>query len=92
MGLGVNGGNMRWLLRFFGYYKIDYGFSCGRHWMEIDGKIVAQTAGDDVWLRDEDVHALVVGTIGAGHGWELTVRDLHGNAIPPFEFKFGRYI
>jgi hypothetical protein len=49
---------MNWLLRLFGYYKIDYGYACGRHWIEIDGKVIAQTSGDDVWLRDEDVHRL----------------------------------
>jgi hypothetical protein len=54
---------MRRFLKLFGYYKIDYGFSCGRHWIEIDGKVVAQTPGDDVWLRDEDVAALVKGTL-----------------------------
>lgn len=35
--------------------KIDYGFSCGRHWISINGKIIAQTPGDDVWMRDADV-------------------------------------
>lgn len=46
------------ILRYFGYYKIDYGFSCGRHWISIGGKILAQTPGDAVWMRDEDVHRL----------------------------------
>lgn len=46
------------VLAHFGYYKITYGFACGRHWMEINGKVVAQTAGDDVYLRDEDVRKL----------------------------------
>lgn len=47
------------LLRKFGYYTIDYGFATGRHWIAIDGKIIAQTAGDDVWLRDEDVERII---------------------------------
>lgn len=46
---------MRKLLKFFGYYAIDYGCSCGRWWIEIDGKTIAQTSGDDLFLRDEDV-------------------------------------
>lgn len=56
---------IRALLRRFGYYKINYGFACGRHWLEIDGKIIAQTDGDDVYMRDADVCDLVRGTIGA---------------------------
>jgi hypothetical protein len=47
--------NMKWLLKKFGFYQIEYGFACGRHWIEIDGKVIAQTLGDDIWMRDEDV-------------------------------------
>ena len=50
---------IRALLCLFGFYHIDYGFACGRHWMSIDGKIIAQTKGDDCWMRDEDVHRLI---------------------------------
>jgi len=70
------------ILRYFGYYKIDYGFSCGRHWMSIDGKVVAQTSGDDVYLHDEDVHKLVYYTIDKGKHWrepvdyEQLIRDM----------------
>ena len=53
--------------------KIDYGFSCGRHWIKIDGKMIAQTPGDDVWMKDEDVcdlaRAIVPGCI-----WEKAYR------------------
>ena len=56
---------IRWILRQFGFYKIDYGLACGRHWMEIDGQVIAQTESDAVWLRDEDVVWLVKGTLGA---------------------------
>lgn len=49
---------IRWLLWKFGYLKVDYGFSCGRHWIKIDGKVIAQTPGDDVWLRDEEITLL----------------------------------
>lgn len=58
-----------WLLRFFGYYRIDYGFSCGRHWMTINGKTIAQTAGDAVWMRDEDVHRLGYAVLDHGKHW-----------------------
>ena len=45
----------RWLLRKFGFVRINHGFACGRHWVSIDGKVLAQTAGDSVPLRDGDV-------------------------------------
>jgi predicted amidohydrolase len=41
-----------------GYHTIDYGFSCGRHWVEIDGKVICQTEGDDLYLADADVAAI----------------------------------
>ena len=56
-------------LRRYGYLKVDYGFSCGRHWLEIDGKMIAQTSGDDVWLRDEDIHRLGYAIIDHGKYW-----------------------
>jgi hypothetical protein len=46
---------IRGLLRHFGFYKIDHGFATGRHWIEIDGKTIADTDGDDIRLRDIDV-------------------------------------
>jgi hypothetical protein len=61
---------VRRFLRQFGYLKVDYGFSCGRHWVEIDGKVIAQTSGDDVWLRDEDVHRLGYAIIDHGKHWD----------------------
>ena len=54
---------IRKILRFFGFVSIDYGFSCGRHWMEIDGKMIAQTHGDDFWMRDEDVRRMAIAVI-----------------------------
>lgn len=59
-----------WLLRKLGYYRVDYGFSCGRHWMSIDGHFIAQTPGD-IWLRDEDVHRVVYETIDHGKHWSV---------------------
>lgn len=56
---------MQWFLRLFGYYRIDYGFTCGRHWMTINGKTIAPTSGDDCYLSDEDIVRLVKTTIGA---------------------------
>ena len=51
------------ILRWFGYVSIDYGFSCGRHWVEIDGKMIAQTPGNDFWMRDEDIRRLAIAVI-----------------------------
>ena len=46
-------------LKKLGYYKIKWGLSCGRNWIEIDGKVICQTQGDDVYLRDEDVSEII---------------------------------
>lgn len=46
------------ILRWFGYVSIDYGFACGRHWIEVDGKMIAQTHGDDFWMKDNDIRRL----------------------------------
>lgn len=59
---------IRWLLRQFGFYKIDYGFATGRHWLQIDGHMIAQS-GDEIWMRDEDVHRLVYTAIDHGKHW-----------------------
>lgn len=58
------------LMKKFGYVKVNYGFACGRHWIEIDGKIIAQTNGDDVWLRDEDIHRLGYALFDHGRYWD----------------------
>lgn len=73
------GYRMRWLLKQFGYYKFDYGFACGRHWLQIDGKVVAQTEGDDVYLRDGDIVRLVQGTIDASEWGDLNDREGKGD-------------
>ena len=39
--------------------KIDWGFSCGRHFITINDKVIAQTEGDDIWLKDEDVKRII---------------------------------
>ena len=43
------------IFRLFGYYRCDYGFSCGRAWVTIDGRTICQTPRDDLWMADEDV-------------------------------------
>lgn len=53
--------------------KVDYGFSCGRHWISIGGKVIAQTSGDDVWMRDEDVCDLARAII-PGCDWKKAFR------------------
>jgi hypothetical protein len=60
---------MRKILKRFGYLKVDYGFSCGRHWIEIDGNVIAQSSGDDVWMRDEDIHRLGYTVLDKGKYW-----------------------
>jgi len=60
---------IQWILRKFGYIKADYGFSCGRHWISLDGKIIAQTPGDNIWMRDEDVHDLGYHLLDRGKYW-----------------------
>lgn len=59
---------MRSILRWFGFYKIDYGFSCGRHWIEIDGKVIAQSE-NDILMCDEDVHRLGYEILDNGKHW-----------------------
>lgn len=44
--------------RKFGYYKIRWGFSCGRAWIEIGDKTIAQTLGDDLCLPDEQIRKI----------------------------------
>lgn len=44
--------------KLFNYLRVDYGFSCGRHWIDIDGKVIAQTPGDDFYLPDEKIAQL----------------------------------
>lgn len=61
---------IRCIFRKLGYLKVDYGFSCGRHWLCIDGKTIAQTSGDDIWLRDEDIHRLGFEIIDHGKHWD----------------------
>lgn len=50
---------IRKILKWFGYYQIDYGSSCGRHFLEIDGKIIAQTSGDDAYIIDEHAKGII---------------------------------
>jgi hypothetical protein len=39
--------------------KVDWGFACGRAWIEIDGKTICQTEGDDLWMQDDKVRELI---------------------------------
>lgn len=64
-------------LRNLGYVKIRAGYSCGRHFIVIDGKVIAQTQGDDVWMRDEDVCDLARAIV-PGCDWEKAFRCLDG--------------
>jgi hypothetical protein len=74
---------VRRFLRRFGYLKVDYGFACGRYWVEIDGKVISQTSATHVWLRDDDVHRLGYAIIDHGKHWDRpspTSRAL--NSVP----------
>jgi len=39
--------------------KVDWGFACGRAWIEIDGKTICQTVGDDMYMTDDKVRELI---------------------------------
>jgi hypothetical protein len=62
---------VRRFLRRFGYLKVDYGFACGRYWVEIDGKVISQTSATHVWLCDDDVHRLGYAIIDHGKHWNM---------------------
>ena len=47
------------ILKKHKFLKCDYGYACGRAWIEIDGKVIAQTSGDDCRLLDEDVGRII---------------------------------
>lgn len=53
--------------------KIEHGFSCGRHWIKINDVMIAQTQGDDVWMRDADVCDLARAIV-PGCTWEKAFR------------------
>ncbi len=40
--------------------NVDYGFSCGRHWITINGIEISQTGGADVYLPDEKVKEIII--------------------------------
>lgn len=50
----------RWLLRRFGYVKVYHGAACGRHWVSIDGKMIYQASGADLWMPDDFTQALAI--------------------------------
>jgi len=69
---------MRWFLKLFGFYKVEYGYACGRHWMSINDKVIAATDDDDFYMPDDLVKSLVIHTIGAP---EWSERDF-GDSLP----------
>lgn len=40
-------------------HSFDYGFACGRHWLEVDGQEISQTDGADIYMVDEIVDDLI---------------------------------
>lgn len=69
---------LAWLYDGRGKHNIDYGFATGRHWMSIDGKMIYQGPGADVWMRDEDIHRLVYHTIDKGKHWTMPIQQITG--------------
>ena len=39
--------------------EIDYGLSCGRNWITINGVDIYQAGGADIYMKDEDVAKLI---------------------------------
>lgn len=59
------------ILRYFGYYKCDYGFATGRHYVIINGMVIADTPEDDFWLSENDVHRLGYCLFDHGEHWTV---------------------
>lgn len=64
---------IRAILRRFGFVKIDHGAACGRHWVSIDGKMIYQATGADLWMPDDFTQALAIVADPACE-WELPFR------------------
>jgi hypothetical protein len=59
--------------------EIDYGFSCGRNWITIDGKELSQTGGAAIYMKDEDV-AKIIKTV-CDPDWKVYVFDENRNLV-----------
>ena len=59
--------------------KMDYGLSCGRNWVTINGKEISQTGGADIYMKDEDV-AKIIKTV-CDPEWEVYVLDENNNLV-----------
>lgn len=57
-----------WLGRA-GHYRLDYGFSMGRHWMSIGKWMIYQGSRADCILPDGVVHKLAYDLIDKGEHW-----------------------
>lgn len=49
---------IRRILRFFGYLKVEYGFTSGGKWITIDGKTISSSGGSDVTMLEADIEVL----------------------------------
>lgn len=58
-------------LRKHGYLKCDYGFACGRHWVEIDGMTMAQGSGNEMNIPDHLVQLIGYKILDKGNFWEI---------------------
>jgi hypothetical protein len=59
--------------------EIDYGLSCGRNWITIDGKELSQTGGADIYMRDEDVAKLI--KVLCDPDWKAYELDVNHNLV-----------
>ena len=71
---------VRRFLRRYGYVKCDYGFACGRHWIEIDGHLVAQTGDAEAFAPDDVVHRIGWACLDLGAHWSKPDTP-HGDII-----------
>jgi hypothetical protein len=59
--------------------EINYGLSCGRNWIEIDGKMIYQADGADLYMKDEDVAKLI--KVLCDPDWKVHVFDENYNIM-----------
>jgi hypothetical protein len=52
---------LTWLLRQFGFLKVDWGFACGRHWICIDGNLFYEGTVHRSQSFDESVSFIIAG-------------------------------
>ncbi len=59
--------------------KIEYGLSCGRNWITINGVEISQTSGAPIYMKDEDVAKIIKKVCDPE--WEVYVVDEYHNLV-----------